>query len=152
MSTRTIFSHLRKHWHIDANIMFFSNQSWWWWYSLFEPVKDTHGSVSDSARPKWQLSLGELSVKALFNSPRKLLRKTLNLCTTHKVPAAKMDMRSLFWPRGESEWRVALKKTGKSRSKGLLWGNGNGFDFFPPKHNGLRWRNVLVQGNTDIYV
>jgi len=46
------------------------------------------------------------------------------------VLAAKMDMRSLFWPKGGSEWKVALKKAGKARSKGLLRGNGNGFHIF----------------------
>lgn len=85
-----------------------------------EPPKDTHGSVSDSARPKWQLSLRELSAKALFNFAWKVPRKTLNLHTKHKGLAARIDMRSLFWPGGGGEWKVALKKVSKSRSKRLL--------------------------------
>lgn len=73
--------------------------------------------MNDSARLKWQLSLGEPSAKALFNSPEKLPRKTLNLHThTHKALAAKMDMRALFWPRRESERKVALKKASELRS------------------------------------
>ena len=123
--------------HIHMHIMFLSNHSWWRRYRL-----QTEGHscflVNDSARLKWQLSPGELSAMALFNLPENYWEKHLthtqhthtNTHTqhthtnTHTNRAGSKDGREepILAPMGKSKWKVALKKVGKLRSKGLFCG------------------------------
>lgn len=123
--------------------MLFSNESGWWWQSLLALPKDTLGSGNDSARLKWQLSLGELSAEALFNLPENYREKHLTRRTqrTQRGLEGKMDTRSLFWPKGGGvEWKVAPKKAGEWGQKDCC-GEMAMLPIYSQRCNGHRWKS-----------
>ncbi len=138
-----------KHWHINTHThththtMFFSNKSWWWWHSLFELPKDTHGSVNDSARLKWQLSLGEPSAKALFNSPENYWEKHLT-CTQHtKGWQQRWTWGVYFGPKERVNEKLPCRKKASRGQKNCCEEMAM-ILIFSQRHNGYRWRNAIL--------